>query len=183
MRSFLLLGALLGLGCNAGAVDVTATRGAVRVHFDDSGCAGTLTGNTLGLFAADLTCPANLRPRDGGATLHVSTPLVLMPGKSPLLDEHFGDKGFQLSQFVVISFFDGDRQTAVTCTPKGARGAIEYSSIPGARAGGRLAGKFSDDAALSDCRLGGLGGAADGGAPLKLEGSFDVPTPARSPGS
>src|SRR5688572_28871324 len=77
------------VGCNS-ALDVTATRGAVSLHFSDVGCAVGYSGDRgAGPSAVDITCPGNLRAPRGGPTLHISTPLVTGDQELQLRDERF----------------------------------------------------------------------------------------------
>lgn len=171
----LLAALLLCLAACNGAIDVSVSRGPMAIHFNDVGCAATYSGDRgAGPSAIDLTCPANLRPRGAGATLHISTPLVTGARRLDLRDTHFLEPGYQLGQFVVVTYQDGGR--TISCDPLDARGAITYSSVPKAGAEGRIAGQFSDDAALLHCTS---EGAPDAGGPLLLSGSFDVGAPVR----
>lgn len=162
---------LIGLpACNSGAIDITASRGARSFHFSDAGCAISLTGNTgAGHSAVDVTCPGNLRAQ-GGPTLHISTPLVTTPRAIPLRDEKFRDAGHQLGQFLVITYRDGENE--VVCEPTRARGDLIYSAVPKLGMSGRLAARFSDDAALS---------CSTGTGDLTLRGSFDLAAPTEQP--
>jgi hypothetical protein len=185
MRLFPLLAASLLAGCTSG-IDITVTRGEISFHLDDTGCGVTFSGDRgAGPSAVDITCPANLRPRKGGPTLHISTPLVQNPGPSPLRDEHFQEPGYQLGQFVIVTYQIRDRR--VICDPgkpgpdpQVARGTINYLAIPKFGTPGRLAGTFSDDAALIHCYARGADGREmdEPGPPLSLRGVFDLATPA-----
>jgi hypothetical protein len=161
---------LLGLiACNSGAIDITATRGGKSLHFSDAGCAISLTGNTgSGPSAVDVTCPGNLRGQ--GATLHISTPLVTTPRAVPLRDQKFREPGHQLGQFLVITYRDGE--TEVVCDPTQARGDLIYSAVPKLGMPGRLAARFSEDAALT-CNT--------GTGDLTVRGTFDLAAPTDQP--
>ncbi|MCS6914812.1 MAG: hypothetical protein RMK29_08185 [Myxococcales bacterium] len=164
--------ALCLAGCNS-ALEVSAFRAGIALRFDDTGCGIGYSGDRgAGPSAVDITCPANLRPRPGRPTLHISTPLVTPPGELPLRDEHFRQPGYQLGQFVVVTYEAGGR--TITCDPRQATGALIYSSVPRPGTGGRLSGRFSDQAALLSCHT---PQGPDGSSPLTLQGFFDLPAP------
>ncbi len=162
-------------GCGVGSVDLTVTRGSLSYHLGLSDCVVHYTAiPDQPPSSIDLNCPVDLQPSATSPSVLLSVPLTTPTTTVPLLDARYGDPSYLPGHFLLVTYRMAGR--TVTCDPRQASGGVNYVAVPQAAATKkqRLAGSFSPDAALLNCYS---DAGKEPGEPLRLSGSFDLPTP------
>lgn len=152
------------------------TRGALSYRLGASDCAVHYTAiKDQAPISIDLNCPVDLQPSSARPALLLSVPLTTPIATAvALADPQYGSPNYVPGHFLVVTYRDSGR--TITCDPQQAMGSVSYLSVPQPKSTKkqRLAGSFSPDAALLNCYS---DAGKEPGEPLRLSGSFDLPTP------